>query len=322
MGGGSFDSKRYYDDTTTRATRGIDDFSYTKTATAIHPSLDPTRINTKPGKKLESRDSAEHPESNAVLLCFDVTGSNYTRAVQAQKALPSMMALLPKYLPDAQVAVAANDDFFVAPTMALQISEFESDNRVDEHIRNIILVRNGGGNDGESYDLALYAAARKTSIDCFDKRGRKGYFFIYADEPFFEQVSARQVQDVFGDSIQRDIPIAEIIAEARKQYEVFVLWPVGGYAHAHDQYIRLFGEEYVIVLQHPERICEVVAATIGINEEKVDAATAIADLVSVGQDATTAKSLVNSLVALSRSKAVGTVSHGSLAATGSKASRL
>src|SRR5260370_34214086 len=95
------------------------------------------------------------------------------------------MALLGNYLSDPQVAVAANDDFNSVGLSATQISDFESDIRIDEHIRNIWLTGQGGGNDGESYNLLLYAAARKTVLHCFEKRGNRGYLLLYADAPIY-----------------------------------------------------------------------------------------------------------------------------------------
>lgn len=326
MGGGSFDYNQYHDAAASRAARGVSSFAYSQTAAqtqTVHPDLDPARITKKVHGKLESRDSREHPESTAVLMCFDVTGSNRERAVVAQQALPNLMTLLQKYLPHPQVAVASNDDYKAQGRAgAIQISEFESDNRIDEHIRNIWLVGNGGGNGGESYDLLLYAAARKTVLDSVEKRGKKGYLFLYADEPFFEQVSCAEVRDVFGDSLDQNIPIRTIIEEARKQYEIFLLWPRGGYTDAYQQYQRLFGREFVLTLEDPNKICEVVGATIGINEEKVDAAAAVQDLVAVGQDRTTAQNLVAGLVPLSRTKEVATFSGGSLARSGRPTARL
>jgi hypothetical protein len=308
MGGGYWDSDRYTSDKSSRAASKTPDFAYTATAaarTTVHPNLDPKRINSKPFGKLESRDNADHPQSNAVFVAFDVTGSNYERAVDAQAKLPNLMTLLGKYLPDPQVAVAANDDYKVEPTRCIQISDFESNNLVDEHIRNIVLVKNGGGNDGESYNLMLYAAARKTVLDCFDKRGRKGYFILYADEPIFSvekhhvekitpYVLASEVQAVFGDKIEGEIPIAEIIEELRRQYHVFVIWPEGGYAHARTQFVELFGDESVVTLQHPNLICECIASIVGLNEEKIDQDGAVRDLVAIGTGAAEAKDLAKS----------------------------
>ena len=329
MGGGRWDDTVYHSTASARKTAKIDDFAYSRSAHAVHDNLDAKRINTKPFGKLESRDSAEHPESNAVLVGFDVTGSNIERARDAQKALPKLMNLLTNYLSDPQVAVAANDDFHYVGTSATQISDFESDIRIDEHIRNIWLVGQGGGNDGESYNLLLYAAARKTVLDCFEKRGKKGYLFLYADEPIYSVenhrgdgseikpfVMKKEVKEVFGDVIEKDIPIADIIEEARKLYTVFVIWPRGGFDHARKQFIELFGEEYVLDLQHPNLICELIGTTIGMCEKELDHDSAVHDLVATGTSAKEAEELVS--VALAKipksAKASGELAHSGGAA--------
>jgi hypothetical protein len=309
MGGGSWDDNTYSSAKTARAVAHIDDFAYSSSASSVHANLDAKRINSKPFGKLESRDSAEHPESNAVLVGFDVTGSNIDRARDAQNALPKLMNLLTSYLSDPQVAVAANDDFHYEGAAATQISDFESDIRIDDHIRSIWLVGAGGGNDGESYNLLLYAAARKTVLDCFEKRGRKGYFFLYADEPIYSTdrnmgsdrippfVMRNEVKTVFGDDIEKDIPIGEIIEEVRKQYNLFIIWPRGGYDHAYKQFVELFGTESVLVLQHPNLICELIGTTIGLNEKDLDQDTAVSDLVKNGTSKTAAESLVKAALA-------------------------
>lgn len=313
-GGGSWDSGAYTSSKATRAATGVEDFAYTATASKVHENLDPKRINAKPFGKLEARDSEDHPNSHPVLVAFDVTGSNYERAKDAQQRLPNLMELLNKYVSDPQVAVAANDDFKVEGINALQISDFESDIRVDEHIRNIWLTQNGGGNNGESYDLILYAAARKVVLDSVEKRGKKGYLFMYADEPIFDVVEKSEVKAIFGDTIEKNIPIAEIIEEARRNFNIFVIWPMGGFDHARDQYKTLFGEDSVLTLQHPNLICELIASTVGLYEDKVTPDTAVTDLVAIGVSDKEARSLV---------KHVSHAAASSLATSGAgKAARL
>lgn len=299
MGGGYWDTKSYSSLRALRRSKGEDDFAYTNTQEArsgkIYETLDPRRINKKPFGKLESRDSVDHPASNAVMVCFDVTGSNISRAVEAQKKLPNLMEMLEKYLPDPQVAVAANDDYNFVRRKAFQISDYESDNRVDEHIRNVILVGEGGSNSGESYDLCLYAAARKTVLDCMEKRQRKGYLFMYADEPFFDKVDKDVVNDVFGDSLQASIPIKTIIKEVQQLYNVYIIWPTKGYIEARDQYIKLFGDESVLTLQDPNLICELIGSVIGINEERLKVEDVESALVSVGTSAADAATIAKAV---------------------------
>lgn len=296
MGGGSWDTGRYKSATTTRAATGKKDFDYSSTAYTVHESLKASRISKKIHGVLESRDADGKPASLPVMLFFDVTGSNAANAEVAQKKLPILMELLNKYVPGVQLAVGANDDYLTSSKDCIQISEFESDNRVDEHLRNIWLISRGGGNDGESYDLALYAAARKVKTDSFEKRGKKGYLFLYADEPIFDHVSAPQVQAVFGDKLQADIPIVEMIEEVRRAWHVFIVFPDDGYKHAKEQYLRLFGEDSVIVSQSPDLLAELVASTVALYEGSTDHGSLVTDLVAVGASKNDAESTVNALV--------------------------
>jgi hypothetical protein len=287
MGSGRYDDTVYKSSKRVRAAMGIDDFDYSAKAsssTPVHPSLDPRRINTKPLHKLESRDSAEHPNSNAVFVSFDVTGSNIDRAREAQIKMSELFDMLTRYLSDPQLLFAANDDYKVQGRRSIQIGEFESDNRADEQLRNILLTGDGGGNDGESYDLIIYAAAFKTIIDCYEKRHRKGYFFMYADEPIMTHIDPHEVKDIFGDSVNLEgkLPTQSVIKELQVRYNTFVIWPTGGYDHAREQYKAMFGKENVLILQHPNMICELIGSTIGLVEKKVTKEDAVKYLVEKG----------------------------------------
>lgn len=269
MGGGNFDSDTHTRSASTRRATGKSDFEYSDSAREVHKSLNPRRIKDKPIPKLESRDSEEHPESNAVFVNFDVTGSNIQNAKVAQKKLPNLMELLKHYLPHPQVLIAANDDIEAVGEHSIQISEFESDNRIDDHIRNIWLTANGGGNDGESYDLIMFAAATMSALDCLEKRNRKGYFFMYADEPIHTHVHSEDVERIFGIPGEGKIPISKVIKKLKEQYHVFIIWPMGGFTHARAQYEALFGKECVVTLQHPNLICELIGSLVGMTEDKI-----------------------------------------------------
>src|ERR1039458_1591032 len=156
MGSGNYSDADYFSQQRTRRATGVSDFHHSETSSTIHPTLDPHRIKDKPFHKLESRDNPDHPEPAAVMFTFDVTGSNIDNARVVQQKLPLLMGLLGDYLSDPQVAIAANDDILSVGENSIQISEFESDIRIDESIRNLLLTGQGGGNDGESYELMLY----------------------------------------------------------------------------------------------------------------------------------------------------------------------
>jgi hypothetical protein len=175
--------------------------------------------------------------------------------------------------------VWSNDDYYSVGKNCIQMSEFESDNKIDDSIRNLWLTSQGGSNHGESYDLLLYAAARKTVTDSLEKRGKRGYMFMYADEPIFDEVDRHQVKDVFDDGLQANIPIAEIVAEVMLKWDITVLFPSNsGQTRARSQYVKLFGAQHVVDLSDPENFCDAVANIVSEKEKAgVTAATEAAD---------------------------------------------
>src|SRR6478752_6519059 len=69
MGSGYWSADVY--ETAERLRKGKSAFTYSDSgARSVHPDLDPFDIG-----KRESRDSAEHPNSLAIAVLFDVTGS-------------------------------------------------------------------------------------------------------------------------------------------------------------------------------------------------------------------------------------------------------
>jgi hypothetical protein len=173
----------------------------------------------------------------------------------------------------------------------LQVGQFESDNRMDQHLGNIVLEGGGGGQVKESYELAMYFMARHTAIDCFEKRGRKGYLFIIGDENPYRMVDARQVRDVIGDRLGERLPTTEILVELQRMYHVFFIIPAGA-AHARDSAVldtwrALLGER-VIELDDLGLACETIALTIGILEDSIDLDEGLDDLRDLGADAAVA----------------------------------
>jgi hypothetical protein len=301
MGYGKWSSDVVYYKSNLRATQGFDDFQHDKDFNFgdlrdIHEALLPSRINKKPFKKLESRDSKDHPESLAIVICLDVTGSNINNARVAQKALPKLMDLLAKHIPNPQVAIWANDDYLVVGNRAFQASDFESDDRIDEWLRDIKLVGKGGGNNRESYDLPLYCAAYKTVLDCFEKRHKKGLLFLYADEMFPDRTVGTQLVDVFGDQTEKSEKIETLVKKAQKLWDVYQLWPLdGGEQQSRERGIELFGADHVITLRDGKDICSMVGVVVGAREGKINKAQIKGTLVELGVEDADTNMLADSL---------------------------
>ncbi|GLU48197.1 hypothetical protein [Nocardiopsis ansamitocini] len=311
MGSGHWSTDVYGAARAYRASTGASAFGYTDDVSAkaprsswkAHPSLDPKGVGVR-----ESRDSDEHPLSQAVAVLFDVTGSmgHIPRGLQAK--LPELFGLLLRkgYLAHPQIMFGGIGDA-TCDRAPLQVGQFESDNRMDTQLGDILLEGGGGGQMMESYELAMYFMARHTAMDCLDKRGRRGYLFLMGDELAYPVVKAKEVRAVIGDDIHDDIPLAQIVAELKAKFEVFHIVPAGAY-HAKDTRLEefwrsLFGQN-VIMLEDLDAVSETIAVTIGLAEEAIDLAQGLADLGDVGSSAGEAVSKALAPIARGRTVAV------------------
>jgi hypothetical protein len=234
-----------------------------------HVTLDPLGVTVR-----ESRDSGEHPTSVAIAVLFDVTGSMHVVPRVLQTKLPRLHGLLQDggYARDPQILFGAIGDA-TCDRVPLQVGQFESDNRMDEHLGNILLEGGGGGQMTESYELAMYFMARHTSIDCHERRGHKGYLFIIGDEMPYPSVKASEVRRVIGDDLRESIPTSRIVAELRQAYEVFYILPAGTAYYGDDRVLsswrRLLGQN-VLLLDDLNAVCETIAVTVGLGEAAIE----------------------------------------------------
>ena len=186
----------------------------------MHPDLNPRGVAMR-----ESRDSAANPNSHAIIVASDVTGSMGMLAeALVRKGMGVLVEelLARKPVSDPHIMCMGVGDAYTdrAP---LQTSQFEADIKIAQQLSQIWLEAGGGGNGGESYPLAWYFAARHTSIDCFEKRQKKGYLFTVGDENPHKVLTRDQVKKIFGDDIERDLTSAELLTMASRSYHVFHL---------------------------------------------------------------------------------------------------
>ncbi len=218
----------------------------------------------------ESRDSEAHPESLAIIFALDVSGSmGEIPHHLATNTLPDFMrAMLDAGVTDPQVlfmgvGYAGGD---LAP---LQVGQFESTEKLMDQWLTWLFLEGGGGGGNESYELAMYFAARHTAIDCVEKRGRRGYLFITGDEPPNPAVSRTQVERILGDKLKDDVPIGEIIEELQRTWEPFYLIPdpVRG-KRVGREWRDLLGDR-VIVMDTPDDTSYACAGLVSLMENAV-----------------------------------------------------
>jgi hypothetical protein len=155
----------------------------------------------------------------------------------------------------------------------LQVTQFESDIRIAEQLNDIYFERGGGGNDGESYTLAWYFAARHTKIDSFEKHNKKGIIFTIGDEPWLDTISKEDIKAFVGDTIQADLTAEQLLTEVSRQYEVYhLVIEEGSYCRyygndAKNKWISLIGQR-TIPVSDCEKIPEIIVSILEVMNGK------------------------------------------------------
>lgn len=274
MGAGAFSTASYHQAAATRAATGQADFQYTETQRSVPRNLRKASaaLDVNGVKLRESRDSAEHPESTPIVTLFDVTGSMRQVPVTLQKKLGDLFGILERgsYVKDPQIMVGAiGDDVY--DSVPLQIGQFESDNRVDEQLREVFLEGGGGGDMREGYALAAHFINEHVETDAWIKRQKKGYLFIIGDELNKDRLYSRSVSKWLGsDDTGEDIEIDAIYEKLKEKWEVFFILPnLTSYYDRREiavHWENLLGERFV-KLDDPSTVAEFIATTIANHEE-------------------------------------------------------
>jgi hypothetical protein len=230
-----------------------------------------SEFNPKGIKVRESRDSADNPESTAIVLGLDVTGSmSAVLDSLIREGVPTLMEEIYSRKPvvGPQILMSALGDVS-CDNAPLQVSQFESDIRIAEQLQGMYIEHGGGGNDTESYNLPWYFAAMHTSIDCMEKRGKKGYLFTFGDESTPHPLSAEDINHVFGYEVQGGISNRDLLDRVSEKYHVFhLVIKQGSYARSHDvmpKWRTLLGQN-VIPLEDHTRLAEVIVSLIQVTE--------------------------------------------------------
>lgn len=217
MGGGIYSSVGH---STRSDTKGYKTKSTAEVFTQreINNAMNPYGIDVR-----ESRDSEEHPNSLAIILGLDVTGSmGSVPHFLVKTGLPDIMdAIIKGGIRDPQILFLGIGDHTI-DSAPLQVSQFESsDELLDKWLTDIYLEGGGGGNYGESYLLAWYFAAQHTSIDCLEKRKQKGFLFTIGDEPVLKEIPSTYLKTLMGKGQYENYSADKLIEKACEKYNVY-----------------------------------------------------------------------------------------------------
>jgi hypothetical protein len=229
---------------------------------ACHPLMDPKGVRLR-----ESKDSEPHPSSLGVVFALDVSGSmgEIPRRLATETLPVFMSALLDAGVTDPQVLFVAVG-YAGGDRAPLQVGQFESTEHLMDQWLTSMFLEGGGAGGNESYELAMYWAARHTALDCVTKRGRRGYLFLTGDEPPNPAVSRAQVRAVIGDELPDDLPVGAVIEELQRSYEPFFLIPDLGRAAPIERAWRDLLGDRVITMESPDDTGFVAAGLVALLE--------------------------------------------------------
>lgn len=308
MGGGGWSVGHFDAHIAAAKAAGRSPFDYSdrvrsgRTAAKVHEMLDPKKRNAAGLNVREARNSDEHPNATPIAVIFDVTGSMGGIPMTLQKKLPQLHGLLQRkgYVEDPQILFGAVGDGY-SDRYPLQIGQFESDNRMDDALGNIILEGGGGGGNHESYELAAYYLARHAELDACAV-GRKGYLFLIGDERIYSRINRRQVEALIGDTLEEDLSTEQIFRELQAKFEVFFLFAAQGSYEAgsvlYDDgrrsgwstrdadvlYWRDLLGQNALTLDDAGAVCETIALTIGLMEGTINLREGLDDLRETGSN--------------------------------------
>lgn len=239
----------------------------------MKPQMNPYHVNR------ESLDSADNPESNAIIFGLDVTGSmGYLSESIAKGALNRTMLEIydkkPVTNPHIMFQAIGDSKSDEAP---LQVTQFEADIRIAEQLLDVYFEGRGGGNGGESYLLSWYFAAKHTKIDCYEKRKKKGFLFTIGDERCHEKLEAEEIRRVFGDLALNAQTAEALYKEASKKYEVFhIVMKAGSYIwqKSGEAWKKLIGDHAIELAPEdleklPEIFVSIMQCANGMSKEDI-----------------------------------------------------
>lgn len=237
---------------------------------SIHADLDPKLIARR-----ESRDSDANPHSTPIIIGLDETGSMGIHAVNLQKEGLGVLVeeiLKRKPVSDPHIMFMGIGDVH-SDSAPLQVTQFEADIRIVQELKKLYLEGNGGGNGSESYELAWYFAALRTSVDSVEQRNKKGYLFTIGDEHPAKVIKAQHIKKFLGNHEEsvKDYTSQQLLDMASQQYHVYhIVVEEGHYAQSNlnsvlNSWRELLGER-TLRLKKGSKLSEVITSAIEINE--------------------------------------------------------
>lgn len=167
----------------------------------------------------ECVENEEHPNTIPIILALDVTGSMGDACAAVARKLNEIMTALYAEYKDIEFCVMGIGDL-AYDNAPIQMSQYESDERILESLDKVYFEAGGGGNGYESYTSAWYMGLYHTRLDCW-KRGRKGIIITMGDEPLNPYLPVRELREATGDGKDNITETEPLYEEVIQKFDVY-----------------------------------------------------------------------------------------------------
>jgi hypothetical protein len=294
MGGGYYErDESEYDNTNNSNTNNSSTYSSTAdkliSRDDIHPDLNPKNYSTS---NLISKGRTP------IVFAVDVTGSmgDWVKIIYDKFPMFYGQLNLHEYAYDPTVSFCAVGDAECSK-VPLQISNFSSGLDIDSNITKLFLEGGGGGNLRESYELPAYFYLEKCNL----VNNEFPFLFITGDEAFFNEVTAKNVQKVFGgEKIKQNLNSRDVFKALKDKFNIFHLRKKfedeNKEKGMYKQWADTLGTERVLQVNCPKACIDVILGAIAITTGSRTLTEYIRDMGSRGQTAERIEEVTKALI--------------------------
>lgn len=294
MGGGYYErDENNYDNTNYSSSNNSTSYSNTAdkliSRDDIHPDLNPKNYSTT---NLISKGRTP------IVFAVDVTGSmgEWVKIIYDKFPMFYGQLNLHEYAYDPTVSFCAVGDAECSK-VPLQISPFSSGLDIDSNITKLFLEGGGGGNLRESYELAAYFYLEKCNLINHEFP----FLFITGDEAFFNEVTAKNIQKIFGgDKISQNLNSREVFKSLKDKFNVFHLRKKfedeNKEKGMYKQWSDTLGPERVLQVNCPKACIDVILGALAITTGSRTLTEYIKDMTSRGQTAERIEEVTKALI--------------------------
>lgn len=174
-----------------------------------------------------------------------------------------------------EISWCAFNDAYTSIAYPIQARPFTKGTDLKVRLKEIALQGDGGGQMHESSELLLLYWARKVSMP----KAINPIFIIITDEMPYDFVDAEQAKNIVGVTLQKRLPVAEVIKEVQQKGSLYVILKPyrenAGDTDDDNAKIRkvwngLVGADHVCYLPDPNRVVDVVFGILAKETDRID----------------------------------------------------